>query len=110
MRPAFLSVHNVARYACLAAFLSTLFIYSPNVMTLFTYDAAEYTGSFAEPCLTATFVASCLLIIAELCGKAHGIERFLSRRSMKTGCVALYILSCGCFIVCITAQIPWLAA
>ena len=109
MRPAHLSTHNVARYASLAAFMSTLFIYSPNVMTLFLYDAAEFTGQFAEPCLIATFAASCLLIVAEICGKACGIEGFLSRRGIRVGCVALYILSCGGYIVCIAAQIPWLA-
>ena len=109
MRPAHLSTHNVARYASLAAFMSTLFIYSPNVMTLFLYDAAEFTGQFAEPCLIATFAASCLLIVAEICGKACGIEGFLSRRGIRVGCVALYILSCSSYIVCIAAQIPWLA-
>lgn len=100
---------DVARYACFAAFMSTLFIYSPNVMTLFSFDKAEYTGTFAEPCLTATLISACVLIVGELCGKSVVIERILSRFATKVACIAVYLASCLLFIACILLQIPDIA-
>ena len=105
MRAEAFSLQNIARYACFAAFMSTLFIYSPNVMTLFAFDSAEFTGLFAEPCLIATFSASCLLIVAELTGKSQGVVRFFDRKATKVCCIALYLLSCSFFIVCVVAQV-----
>ncbi len=90
--------------------MSTLFIYSPNVMTLFSFDVAEYTGSFAEPCLIATLVSACALLSAELFGKAGAIERLLLGSALRIACIALYLVSCLLFVVCILVQLPAVAA
>lgn len=109
MRAISASGPNVARYACFAAFMSTLFIYSPNVMTLFAFDAAEYTGSFAEPCLIATLVSACALLVAQLAGISKGIERVFSSHVFKITCIGAYVACCLLFVTCILMQLPGLA-
>lgn len=94
------------RLVCFAAFMATLFIYSPNVMTLFSFDGFEMTGLFAEPCLISTFAASCALIAAELFGATALVERLLSLRFARPVCGAAYLLSNAGFVACITAQLP----
>ncbi len=104
------SGRDAARYVCFAAFMSTLFIYSPNVMTLFSFDVAEYTGSFAEPCLIATLVSACALLATELLGKSGTIERLISGSVARIACIALYLVSCLLFVACILMQLPAVAA
>ena len=104
------SGRDVARYVCFAAFMSTLFIYSPNVMTLFAFDAAEYTGSFAEPCLIATLACACVLLVAELLGKSGPIKRFASAQASKCACCIAYLVSCLLFVVSILFQLSAVAA
>ena len=97
---------KVARLICFAAFMATLFIYSPNVMTLFSFDGFELTGLYAEPCLVSTFVTACVLIVAELLGGACHIERLQLSRFFRPVCGAVYLLSSVVFVACITAQVP----
>lgn len=103
----FLSGRGLLRLVCFASFTATLFIYSPNVMTLFAFDRAEYTGLFAEPCLIATFATSCITVLLGIKSAGTRFERLLSGRLASVACVLGYACASWCFMACIVAQLSF---
>lgn len=74
-----------ARFASLTAFLTTLLIYSPNMMALHGSDESDLTSHFAEPLLLVTFLAS--LTVALVPGLRRAAS---SSRVASMGALALY--------------------
>lgn len=95
-------VDVVPRFISFVAFLTTLVIYSPNVMVLQGIDANGYTGYFAEPCLLCSFLAA-LGVAAGSFRRAPIVER-LCARSHTVGCALLYWAGAGGFALLLYAQ------
>lgn len=85
-------VGRVLRAVSFGAFLSTLLIYSPNVMVLQKFDLHEITGFFAEPCLVLTLLVSGL-VAALAYVRACSADRFFEKRVPATAFLVLYGVS-----------------
>lgn len=92
---------RVARFASLAAFLTTLLIYSPNMMALHGSDASDLTSHFAEPLLFLTFLAALAVALVP------GLRRMASLRAAGTGALALYVAGELVFAALLLGQPAW---
>ena len=90
-----------ARFVSLTAFLTTLLIYSPNMMALHGSDKAELTSHFAEPLLLVTFVAALIFALTP------GLRRLVALRPVGAGALALYAVGELVFAALLLGQPVW---
>lgn len=94
-------VGRVGRFVSLTAFLTTLLVYSPNMMALHDADADELTRYFAEPLLLCTTLAA-LLIVA-----VPPLRRAVSSPRVHLASLGLYLASELAFAALLLAHPAW---
>lgn len=98
-------IQRVSRLVSLAAFLSTLLIYSPNVMVLQVFDAFDVTGMFAEPCLFMVLVCS-VVVAAWSYLRGAQTDRAFESPGLSLGFCLLYLLSNGIYAATVVFSLP----
>lgn len=83
---------RAARVASFTAFLSTLLIYSPNVMVLHAFDADALTGYFAEPYLLGALVVAAAVALVSY-RRRFEVDALLGRPVLAGLACALYALA-----------------
>ncbi|MBS5450327.1 MAG: helix-turn-helix transcriptional regulator [Coriobacteriia bacterium] len=89
------------RFVSLTAFLTTLLIYSPNMMALHGSDTTELTSHFAEPLLLATFLVALLVALVP------GLRRAVATRGVGLASFVLYGVGELTFAALLLLQPGW---
>lgn len=98
-------MQRVSRLVSLAAFLSTLLIYSPNVMALQAFDALGVTGMFAEPCLFMVLI--CSVVVASWSYlRGSRTDHVFESPGLSLGFCLLYLLASGTYAATVVFSLP----
>lgn len=95
-------VPSAVAFAC---FLTTLLIFSPNVMVLQGFDTAEITGHFAEPYLTCACLTSAVVAVLSYSGRVR-FDALMRRRALAWGAAALYAVANAAFCLDVFGAFP----